>query len=34
MHRPEFITDMPSEERSQTLSELRPFVTGSTNVIK
>ncbi|KAG1773329.1 hypothetical protein EV702DRAFT_1181102 [Suillus placidus] len=29
-----FITDMPSEERSQTLSELRPFVTGSTNVMK
>ncbi|KAG2039050.1 hypothetical protein BDR03DRAFT_860568 [Suillus americanus] len=26
-----FITDMPSEERSQTLSELRPFVTGSSN---
>ncbi|KAG2144000.1 hypothetical protein BD769DRAFT_1348035 [Suillus cothurnatus] len=25
-----FITDMPSEERSQTLSELRPFVTGGT----
>ncbi|KAG1816689.1 uncharacterized protein BJ212DRAFT_1446804 [Suillus subaureus] len=33
MHRPEFIADMPSEERSQTLSELRPFVTGSSNVM-
>ncbi|KAG2361010.1 hypothetical protein BDR07DRAFT_1451788 [Suillus spraguei] len=31
---PEFITDMPSEERSQMLSELRPFVTGSSNVMK
>lgn len=28
-----FITDMPSEERSQTLLELRPFVTGSTNIL-
>ncbi|KAG2130360.1 hypothetical protein DEU56DRAFT_954776 [Suillus clintonianus] len=28
-----FITDMPLEERSQTLLELRPFVTGSINVL-
>jgi len=30
----EFITHLPAEERGQMLSELRPFVTGSSNVIK